>query len=337
MMNFFKVLFITILISSTMISISALSWFTAWIGLEMNLLAIIPMMKTDSNKLSAEASIKYFIIQSMASSSLLFATVLFSSVTLLDLNLLINPSLMINSTLILKMGAAPLHFWLPEVISGLEWNLVFIILTWQKIAPMILLSYCLKSSYLLSTVIISSSIIGGILGLNQICLRKIMAYSSINHMGWMLASMLSSLNLWFYYFFIYTLMNLNIMAMFHKYHSFYLNQLSKMLSFNKNLKFFFMLNFLSLGGLPPFVGFLPKWLTINYLINVGQPALSFILVIFTLLALFFYTRMTFSSLTLSTWEPQTKLQFKNFKSWQFMINLLILFSLPLYFFTSSTF
>nr|ARH54728.1 NADH dehydrogenase subunit 2 [Trigonopterus sp. 2 AH-2016] len=337
MMNFNKILFLSVLVSSTFISISALSWITAWIGLEMNLLALIPLMKTKKDKLSAEASIKYFIIQAMASSCLLFSIILFSSTNFLDFKMISIPSLMMNSTLVLKMGAAPLHFWLLEVVSGLSWNLVFILLTWQKIAPMILLSYCLESQVFISLIVIMSSLISGLQGMNQICLRKIMALSSINHMGWMMSSLLGSLNLWFYYFLIYTLMNMNILFMFNKLHLFYINQLNKMMSFNKTLKFFFMLNFLSLGGLPPFIGFLPKWLTINFLINLNMMTLSVILVTFTLLALFFYTRMTFPGLTLNSSESLVKSQTKNLSLWQFFFNLLVLFSLPLGFFMSNIF
>nr|QNT26869.1 NADH dehydrogenase subunit 2 [Trigonopterus puspoi] len=335
MMNFYKILFISILFSSTTISISALSWFSAWIGLEMNLLALIPLMKTPSNKLSAEASIKYFIVQAMASASLLFSIILFSSINFLDLKMFTLPSTIMNLTLALKMGAAPLHFWLPEVVSGLNWNLVLIILTWQKIAPMILLSYCISSTLLIYSLVILSSLIGGVFGLNQVCLRKIMAFSSINHMGWMLATLLSSFNLWLCYFLVYSLMNMNITMMFNKFHLFFTNQLGKMMSYNKTLKFLFMLNFLSLGGLPPFIGFFPKWLTINFLTFSNQSALSFILVILTLLTLFFYIRVSTPSLTMNSSESLEKFQMKNFSSLQMSLSSTILMSLPLCFFLSS--
>nr|YP_009937424.1 NADH dehydrogenase subunit 2 [Trigonopterus kotamobagensis]QNT26934.1 NADH dehydrogenase subunit 2 [Trigonopterus kotamobagensis] len=335
MMNFYKILFISILFSSTMISISALSWFTAWVGLEMNLLAIIPLMKTSLNKFSAEASIKYFIIQAMASSSLLFTVILHSSISFLNFSILTLPSLMLDLTLILKMGASPLHFWLPEVVSGLNWSLVFTILTWQKIAPMILLSYCLTTPPFMAFFIILSSLSSGISGLNQVCLRKIMAFSSINHMSWMLATLLESLNLWLFYFLIYTAMNMNITLMFHKFSLFYINQLNKLTPLNKMLKFFFMLNFLSLGGLPPFIGFFPKWLTINFLINSSFSVLSLILVTLTLLTLFFYTRLTLSIFTLNSSESLIKLQTKILSSWQYSFGFLILLSLPLCFFMPS--
>nr|QNT26843.1 NADH dehydrogenase subunit 2 [Trigonopterus tounensis] len=328
MVHLYKILFSSILISSSIISISALSWFSAWIGLEMNLLAIIPLMKSPKNNLSAEASIKYFIIQSMASSILLFSVILFSYMSLFSHPNKILGSIM-NLALILKMGAAPLHFWLPEVISGLDWGLVFTMLTWQKISPMILLSYCLYSSMLLSVIIILSSLVSGILGMNQMCLRKMMAFSSINHMGWMMSALLSSMNLWLYYFLIYSFTNMNMLIMFNKFHLFYMNQLNKFLSFNKHLKFLFVLNLLSLGGLPPFMGFFPKWITVNYLITLNYHFLSIILVTLTLLTLFFYMRMSFSSLMLTSLESLANSQISKFSMWQFFFNLMNLASLPL--------
>nr|ARH54806.1 NADH dehydrogenase subunit 2 [Trigonopterus sp. 5 AH-2016] len=331
-------LFLSLLISSTMITISALSWFTAWMGLEMNLLSIIPLMKTQNNKFTAEASIKYFIIQTMGSSCLLFSIILLSTINLMKLNLQFTPSLMLNFILFLKMGTAPLHFWLPEVLSGLDWNLVLIILTWQKIAPMVLVSYNMNSYLFLSIIIIISSLVGGVQGMNQICMRKIMAFSSINHMGWMIAALICSMNLWLYYFMIYSLINISIIMLFNKYHMFYINQFSKLFAYNKNLKLMFMCNFFSLGGLPPFIGFLPKWLVINYLVKFNFTSLSTILVILTLMTLYFYTRVCFSSLTLLSDHSHPSIlenTQKNF--WYFFFNFLILNSLPMCFFLSNIF
>lgn len=62
------------------------------------------------------------------------------------------------------------------------------------------------------------------------------------------------------------------------------------------------MNFLSLGGLPPFLGFLPKWLTILSLINNNIYFISSIIIILTLITLYFYTRIIFSSLTINNYE-----------------------------------
>nr|YP_009663636.1 NADH dehydrogenase subunit 2 [Diorhabda carinata]QCW06681.1 NADH dehydrogenase subunit 2 [Diorhabda carinata] len=298
----------------TMISISAYSWFNMWIGLEINLLSIIPLMKSSKNIYPAEAALKYFITQALASTIILFAVIM----SLISSDYIPNNSniwlmMILNSALLTKLGAAPFHSWFPEVMEGLNWMNSLILLTWQKLAPMILVMYNLSMNQFLTFVIITSSIVGGILGLNQTSLRKIMAYSSINHIGWMLAGMLNSKLIWLVYFIIYFFISLNIIIFFMKLNLFNLNQLFNALNTNKLVKLFFILNFLSLGGLPPFLGFLPKWIVINNLILNQMYALSLILIITTLITLYFYIRLTFSSLTILMTENLIKsTKFNNF-------------------------
>nr|ARH54260.1 NADH dehydrogenase subunit 2 [Curculionidae sp. 1 AH-2016] len=328
MTNFYKILFFNLLIFSTLITISSISWLSAWIGLEMNLLALMPLMKNIKNKYSAEASIKYFITQAMASSLLLFSIIIFFWLKNFNPFITMFSCVFLNSALLLKLGMAPFHFWLPEVISGLNWNMIIMLLTWQKIGPMILLSYCLYSPQFLSIIIIISSFISSMQGMNQICLRKIMAYSSINHMSWMISTLMSSFNIWMIYFLIYSLINFNILIIFHTYKIYFLNQLSKLFSMNSHLKFFFMFNLLSLGGLPPFLGFFPKWMTINTLITNKFYIMSFILITSTLISLFFYLRITFSSFLLNN-EKSLILSFKGSLYLFFYLNFLSLTGLML--------
>nr|AXS64902.1 NADH dehydrogenase subunit 2 [Curculionidae sp. KM-2017] len=322
----YKLLFMNMLTISTLVSISSLSWLSAWMGLEINLLAIIPLMKTSKNKMMSEAMIKYFIIQAMASALFLFSLIIFTNSKNLNSNYSIISSLFINSALLMKIGAAPFHFWLPEVVSGLSWEMVYITLTWQKIAPSILIFYTTKIPLFLSIIIMLSSLIGGLQGLNQICLRKILAYSSINHISWMISTILTSVNIWMYYFIIYSLINLNIIIIFNKYNFFYINQMSKLFSSNKKMKMFFMLNFLSLGGLPPFLGFYPKWMSINFLVNNKFFALSFFMIIFSLISLYFYLRITFS--TFSIINDESMINFMTLINYfHFFVNFISLSSL----------
>nr|QED57325.1 NADH dehydrogenase subunit 2 [Anthonomus rubi] len=299
-------MFYSTLLTGSILTISGISWFTAWIGLELNLLSIMPMMK-DKMKSTSEAMIKYFMIQAMASSIILFSILIFQLMK--EINLSNYTYILLNSALFMKMGAAPFHFWYPEILSGLSWENNFIMLTWQKIAPMILILNTSFSLILISLLIIFSSLLGSLQGFNQICLRKILAYSSINHIGWMLSSFLTSHTIWLFYFLIYSLINMNIIVILQKMNIFYMNQINKLFSFNLKLKFIYMLNFLSLGGVPPFLGFIPKWLVINFLIINNFYTLSMILIIFTLLALFMYFRITFS--TFSLFYKQNILNYSN--------------------------
>nr|YP_009691887.1 NADH dehydrogenase subunit 2 [Pterolophia sp. ZJY-2019]QEG58693.1 NADH dehydrogenase subunit 2 [Pterolophia sp. ZJY-2019] len=301
MKNFHSILFISTLISGTLITISSYSWLSMWMGLEINLLSIIPLLKDKKNIFASEAALKYFIAQALASSILLFSIILsFNLYSYIGSSLTINMILM--SALFIKVGAAPFHAWFPEVMEGLNWINGMIMLTWQKIAPMMMIFFNVHLTNFLFTIIIISSITSGILGLNQISLRKILAYSSINHISWMLASMLNTQTIWMFYFLIYTIISINMILIFNFLSIFNLIQLFSSMTFNKHLKIFFILNFLSLGGLPPFLGFFPKWLVINSLIINQFYLLSVLLIVSTLITLFFYLRITLATLIINTNE-----------------------------------
>nr|ANJ70693.1 NADH dehydrogenase subunit 2 [Uloma sp. BMNH 1425257] len=305
-MKMHKIIFFNSMILGTLITVSSYSWMSMWMGLEINLLSIIPLFSDSKNIFSSESSMKYFITQTLASLILLMA-VMMSLLTKEFINPLMNFSfsMMINTALFTKLGAAPFHFWFPEVIEGLSWMNSLILLTWQKIAPMFMLMTLSVTNSMLTFIILSSLLISTISGFNQISLRKIMAFSSINHIAWMLSSLMMSLSTWSIYFMIYSLMNTNITVMFHLTKTFFLNQIPNILNQNKTAKFALMSNFLSLGGLPPFIGFLPKWIIINWMSNNGMILITVSLIVTTLIMLFIYIRIMMSSMTLNMNEQKT--------------------------------
>nr|YP_010417453.1 NADH dehydrogenase subunit 2 [Junonia artaxia]YP_010417596.1 NADH dehydrogenase subunit 2 [Junonia touhilimasa]USF17508.1 NADH dehydrogenase subunit 2 [Junonia artaxia]USF17703.1 NADH dehydrogenase subunit 2 [Junonia touhilimasa] len=292
MINSNKMFFLFIVFFSTLISISANSWLGCWIGLEINLLSFIPLMSNPNNLLNSEASLKYFLTQSIASINFLFSI-------LLNLLLMKNffttnlMSIIINSSLLMKMGSTPFHFWFPNIMEGLSWFNCFILMTWQKISPMILLSYYMNMKFLF-LMMIFNVLIGTISSFNQTSLRKLMAFSSINNLGWMLSALSISENLWMLYFLLYSLFIFIMCFLFYIINIFYINQLFN-LNLNFSIKFSILINFLSLGGLPPFLGFFPKWMIINYLLLNNLFIISFIFTISSLIMLFIYIRIIYSS------------------------------------------
>nr|AXS66551.1 NADH dehydrogenase subunit 2 [Latridiidae sp. 1 KM-2017] len=323
----YKLMFITFLIMGTLISISAFNWMSMWIGLEINLMSLIPLISSKKNMYASEATLKYFITQTLASIILLFSIILINiSLEFIPQNFNEMLILIMNSTFLTKMGAAPFHFWFPEIIEGLNWINSFIMLTWQKIAPMILLMYNLNSIIYISMVIIISMAVSGVMGLNQTSMRKILTFSSINHIAWMLASMMLNQSIWFLYFMIYSLISFNLIIIFNKFNIFYINQMNSIFNNNKQLKILFISNFLSLGGLPPLLGFLPKWITVNYLIESNMIIMSLIMIILTLITLFFYMRLTFNSFLINNSENiNIKPIISNF--WILSFNSIMLMSL----------
>nr|SPP23381.1 NADH dehydrogenase subunit 2 [Archon apollinus] len=288
-----KMFFYFILIFSTLISISSNSWLGCWIGLEINLLSFIPLISNSKNLLSSEAALKYFLTQSIASINFLF-TILLKMILLknFEINNLI--SIMINSSMLMKMGSAPFHFWFPNIIEGLSWFNCFILMTWQKISPMILLSYYMNNNFIM-IIMILNVIIGAIGGINQTSLRKLMSFSSINNLGWMLSALMISENLWLFYLLMYSFLISIMCFFFNMLNIYFINQLFIM-NMNFSIKISFLINFLSLGGLPPFLGFFPKWIIINFLMKYNLNIITFIFIMMSLIMLLYYIRIIYSSI-----------------------------------------
>nr|QBF00238.1 NADH dehydrogenase subunit 2 [Stegana acutipenis]QBF00239.1 NADH dehydrogenase subunit 2 [Stegana acutipenis]QBF00240.1 NADH dehydrogenase subunit 2 [Stegana acutipenis] len=315
-----KILFVIIMMMGTMITVTSNSWLGAWMGLEINLLSFIPLMSDNNNLMSTEASLKYFLVQALASAVLLFSIIMMMIKN--NLNFEINSFLissMLLSSLLLKSGAAPFHFWFPNIMEGLSWMNCLLMMTWQKIAPLMLICNTnIKLTILLS--IIMSVIIGSLGGLNQSSLRKLMAFSSINHLGWLLTALSINETIWLMYFLMYSFLSFTLITMFNSLKIFYFNQMFSLLFKSKILKFCLFLNFLSLGGLPPFLGFLPKWLVIQQLVMNTQYFVLTILLMTALITLFFYLRICYTAFMLNYYENNwNTIFFYNYSNYYFNI------------------
>jgi len=311
----YKIIFSTSIILRTLISISSYSWLGIWLGLEINLLSIIPLMHNQKNILSTESSIKYFIVQAISSTIILASiiTLMIRKTLTTNLDFHALSMLTINSALLTKIGIAPFHFWFPEVIEGLNWLNCLLILTWQKITPIILLIYNIKFIIFLTIVIITSIIIRGVIGINQISIRKILAYSSINHIGWIMRTIIIFQTVWISYFIVYTIITINLVIILKTFNVYFLRQLYQSLNNRIIAKLFFIMNFLSLSGIPPFLGFLPKWLTIQALLFKSIFLLPTVIIVFTILIIFVYVRITIPTLLININETNWSLNLNSLK------------------------
>nr|BCD33833.1 NADH dehydrogenase subunit 2 [Geothelphusa grandiovata] len=281
-------LFFSSLILGIFLSISSPSWFGIWIGLELNMLSFIPLISIKMNSYFSESALKYFLIQALGSTLFILSTCMLLSFPQMS------PPLLLTS-LFLKLGSAPFHFWFPQVMSGLIWPQAIILMTLQKIPPMILISYLSMNSGLIQIISLSailSAIIGALGGLNTTQLRKIMAFSSINHMSWMLISISISEMFWTMYFIFYSIISSSIMILFNMLQTFTLSDLMKLNQTNSLHSLLIPFNLLSLGGLPPLAGFIPKWLLIQLLINNKFFFSLIFLLSSALITLYFYLRIT---------------------------------------------
>nr|AIW64764.1 NADH dehydrogenase subunit 2 [Pielomastax soochowensis] len=325
MNNATKLMFLSVLLMGTLLALSANSWLGVWMGLEVNLISFIPLLYS-SNLVTNEMSIKYFIIQALASSMLLFAILFVQMKSFIEWEETFVTALLVGSSLLMKMGAAPFHFWLPEVMKFMSWKNCMLLMTWQKIAPLTGLSYCMKTNSVNMVIAILSVFIGAIGGINQTSLRKMMAYSSISHIGWMVSTLSISETAWEIYFIVYSLLSIVVVAMFDLNKNFFLNQVFGSNNENKFNKFMTWVSLLSLGGLPPFLGFFPKWIVIQMLVEEKMIVLISMLVVTTLITLYFYLRLAFASLTILYTETKWVLAMKTHKWMKFTISLMSLVS-----------
>nr|YP_010414172.1 NADH dehydrogenase subunit 2 [Macrosiphum rosae]URQ84768.1 NADH dehydrogenase subunit 2 [Macrosiphum rosae] len=283
-LNLTKIMFFTLLTFSTMMSISASNWLSMWMGLELNLFSIIPILNFKSSIYSIEATMKYFLIQAFASILLL--------IFLINKNLLFmnNDNILIMMSLLMKLSLMPFHLWLPSMMEGLNWMSCLLMMTWQKITPLIMISYLNVNKNMIFLIVLIS--MNSIFGLNQNSMRKILAMSSINNTTWMLFAILMNENLWINYFLIYSLLNFLIIKILNNYNINYINQMKLF-----NLNFFFKLNMLmlifSIMGLPPMMGFLMKWMLIKTLMYNNLYLIMMMLIMLTILNLLFYIKMTY--------------------------------------------
>ena len=167
----YQLIFYIFLFIGTILACSSNSWFLAWLGLEVNLIMLIPLIIIKFDRITSEAAIKYFLAQAVGSILLIFSS---------SIDATINYSLIeseidkiILCALVVKAGIAPFHFWFPQVIIASNWTLSIIILTWQKIAPLILISFD-PSIKFLTLFVILSSLVGMLGGLNQIFIKNIL-------------------------------------------------------------------------------------------------------------------------------------------------------------------
>nr|YP_010490396.1 NADH dehydrogenase subunit 2 [Ashinkailepas seepiophila]UWM12882.1 NADH dehydrogenase subunit 2 [Ashinkailepas seepiophila] len=312
-------IYIYFLMFGTFISISSSSIFGIWLGLEINLMSFIPMIiNSDQNKKSSEAAVKYFLIQAMASAIILFSSLMFIMYSSNMISFI--PNLMMTMALGMKLGMAPLHFWFPETMEGLNWINSMILLTWQKISPLIIMSLLFNSTTLIFLAL-SSALIGAISGLNQTSLRKILSYSSISHLGWMNSIMYMNNEMWLIYFLIYSIMSIILCLSFFTLSLNYFSQLIYMNNMKKKIMIF--INLLSMGGMPPLLGFLPKWTSI-LILNKNFPILM-MLIISSLITLYFYTRLCFSTFTL--YNPELLWNYKEMSKKSTLLSIMTLISI----------
>nr|WMQ53052.1 NADH dehydrogenase subunit 2 [Empoascanara sp.] len=308
--NSSKVFFLSFMIVGVMICLCSNNWLFIWAGLELSLITFLPIMQSKFI-VSSESIMKYFLIQSISSGILIIGLMIM-------LTKLINNSTIMTMAILMKMGVAPFHSWIISVVEPLQPLALTLILTISKIAPLMILSFTQIS---ISMIIVITLVTGSVLGLNQSAVKKLITYSSIFNLGFMITSIKNNY-IWLTYLIVYSLLIVMTIWVFNKINSVYINQLI----FNEELmvnKYTLWMNLLSMGGMPPLMGFSIKLMIIEFAISKMMITNLFLMIVLSTVVMFFYLRMTYLTLMFYSYTPKwSTLTVKKMSLLVIMINLI---------------
>ena len=295
-----------------------------WLGLEINLMIIIPIILFKTDLYKTESAIKYFIVQAIAS---IVVIISFLINIILSLKILFPASdILIILSLALKAGIAPFHFWFPQIIMYLDWIICAITITWQRAAPIFLISLVYTKN-LMYFIVFLSGFVGFLGGFNQILIKIILAYSSIIHSAWIAILRSSSIKFIILYFCIYSILTVSVIGPCYKIALNNLNQISANKLF-LTTKLLILFAVVSIAGLPPFMGFSAKIMTIKLSMYCYPLLIIITLIIHSLLSLYYYFKLIYNMLITYNFQPLfNKIIFNkilyNFIWFNFIFNFLV--------------
>nr|BBD20474.1 NADH dehydrogenase subunit 2 [Cyrtodactylus thirakhupti] len=305
------------LATSTIITMSSNHWLLAWLGLELNTLSILPMIIKLHHPRATEATTKYFLIQATAATLILLASITNAWQTgqWTISHMTPTTTLLTTSAIMLKLGITPMHLWYPQVLQGTTMGTALTISTWQKLAPLTLLymTHSTLNPAILLALGLGSALVGGWAGLNQTQTRMIMAFSSIARMGWLLTAIALSPSLTTLTMIMYmttTLATFMPIASTTKT----ITDLGTTWPLSPPTLAMTMITLMSLGGLPPLTGFMPKWLILKELSSTGLNTFATLILLASLPSLFFYIRQAY----LTPYYPTNNNYMEH--KWRFKLN-----------------
>nr|WNO18586.1 NADH dehydrogenase subunit 2 [Iothia sp.] len=298
-----------------LVSVSGCHWLFVWIGFEVNLIGFIPYLINSGLDFRSESGMKYFLVQALGSILFAFGSVLWlgSSYSIFSVGEgygsgisedIVSMSsagvVCVVFSLLLKVGSFPFHYWLPDVVTSNSWSSCSMILTTQKIAPFVVLfsmvDYTPKVVFwLLVLSALGSSFIGGVGGIGESSVRLLMAYSSIGHTGWILFSMFLGYSAFMVYFVVYLVLVGSMFLLLSSLNSKLVVLVSGSDDSGAEMAsgWGIISVLLSLGGVPPFLGFMSKWVVISLSMGSGMIFFVAVLIVGSLLSLYYYLVLVF--------------------------------------------
>ncbi|MFK8068788.1 MAG: NADH-quinone oxidoreductase subunit NuoN [Gammaproteobacteria bacterium] len=312
-----------------MIMVSAANFLPMYLGLELLSLSMYAMvaMYRDS-KQASEAAMKFFVLGAIASGMLLYGmSMIYGATGSLDHSvisnaitnyqgekiLLIFGLVFIVAGIAFKLGAAPFHMWAPDVYQGAPTAVTMFIGTAPKLAGFILAFRLLVDALMglgtdwqqmLIILSILSIGLGNVVAVAQTNIKRMLAYSAIAHMGYMLLGLLAGTQNGFaaslFYTLVYTIMTAGAFGVVILLRNADVesgkeaDQLQDIKGLGKRcpwLAFIMLMLVFSMAGVPPFVGFWSKWFVLKEIVEVGHLWLAVAAVFFAIIGAFFYLRI----------------------------------------------
>ena len=308
-----------------MVMISASSFITLYLGLELlslSLYAMVAMYRT-SNRAS-EAAMKYFVLGALASGMMLYGmSMLYGATGSLDIlkvgravlegrgnhTLLVFGLVFVVSGIAFKLGAAPYHMWVPDVYDGAPTAVTLLVGSAPKLAAFAFMLRMLAVAMggmetdwqqMLSVLAVLSMVLGNVIAIAQTNIKRMLAYSTIANMGYMLMGFLTgnlngySAAMFFTVAYVLTTLASFGMVMLLSRQGFEADQLDDFRGLNQRSPwwaFMMLLVMFSLAGLPPTVGFYGKFAVIEAAVNAGYIWLAVVAVLTSLIGAFYYLRI----------------------------------------------
>jgi NADH-quinone oxidoreductase subunit N len=330
--------FVTLLLFSLlgmMVLISAGSFLTIFLGLELMSLCLYALVALNRDSpLSTEAAMKYFVLGALSSGLLLYGMSMVYGATgtlnlyevaahvgrlapTADRTFLVFGLVFIVAGLAFKVGVVPFHMWIPDVYQGAPTAVTLIVSTAPKLAAFAmavrllvngLVDLAQEWQQMLALLAVLSMALGNITAIAQSNLKRMLAYSTIAHMGFMLLGLLSGvvegnrLNMAeaygaaMFYAVVYVLMSLGAFGVLiylsrSGYECENLDDLKGLNRVNPWYAFIMLLLMFSLAGIPPTAGFYAKLAVLSSAVSAGQVWLAVVAVILSLVGAFYYLRV----------------------------------------------
>ena len=309
------ILFILFAILGSFVLISSNNFLTAFIGLELQSLSLYLMAAFNTKNLNSnEAGIKYFSLGALSSGFLLFGismiyfdTATFSFQNLNNYSTISEVGLaLVLIALFFKVSAAPFHIWTPDVYEGSPTISTLFFATLPKFASLIFLFRIyhelnipkIDSLHYIFQIVCAISLLVGVYGaITQKIIKRLLAFSSINHIGFMLLAIMSyqymSEGTIFFYLIIYLITTFGVFSVVLNLRTSegeitLLTGLNGLKASSRSKAISMLVFLFSLAGIPPFAGFFAKFFILSASINEGFYILSIIAVISSVIAAFYY-------------------------------------------------